>query len=65
MNTVLSILVLAAIALVLGAIALWRRGGSRKQVVLMLVMALVMAANIAIWALPDASGNAPLGQQIK
>ena len=50
---------LAAIALVLGAAALWRRGGSRKQIGLMLLLAAIMAANIGIWTLPDASGNAP------
>ena len=65
MNTVLSILVLAAIALVLGAAALWRRGGSRKQIGLMLLLAAIMAANIGIWTLPDSSGNAPLGQELK
>ncbi len=62
---VLSILVLAAIVLVFGAFALRRRGGSRKQMVLMLVLAAVIAGNIAIWTLPDASGNAPLGRELK
>ena len=65
MNTVLSILVLAAIALVLGAAALWRRGAPRKQIVLMLLLAAIMVANIGIWTLPDSSGNAPLGQELK
>lgn len=60
MTLVLSLLMLAIIALVIGAIALWRRGGSRKQVALMLLLAAVMAVNVAIWTLPDASGNAPL-----
>lgn len=60
MALVLSLLVLAAIALVAGAFVLWRRGGSSKQVWLMLLLAVVMAVNIAIWTLPDASGNAPL-----
>ena len=60
MALVLSLLVLAAIALVIGAFALWKRGGSRKQVALMLLLAGVMCVNVAIWTLPDASGNAPL-----
>ena len=51
-DTALSILVLSAIALVIGAIYLIRRGGPRKQAILMLVMAALMAANVAIWTLP-------------
>ena len=62
MATVLSILVLAIIALVIGAIALLRRGGSRKQAVLMLVLAAVAAINVAIWTLPGADGTAPLAR---
>lgn len=62
MNAVLSILMLAAIALVAGAAALWRRPGFRKQAVLMLVLAAVMIVNVAIWTLPDASGSAPLAR---
>ena len=57
-DTVLSILVLACLALLLGAYALGRRGGQRRQVVLMLVLAAVMAANIAIWVMPGRSGKA-------
>ena len=60
MDTVLSIVVLAAVALVAGAIYLWRRGGANKQASLMLVLAVVMLANVLIWTLPDASGEAPL-----
>ena len=60
MGTVLSILVLAAIALVGGAYLLWRKGGSRQQVVLMLLLAVVALVNVAIWTLPDADGVAPL-----
>jgi len=65
MALVLSLLVLAIIALVVGAFALWRRGGSLKQIGLMLVLAVIMAVNIAIWTLPDASGTAPLGQELQ
>jgi drug/metabolite transporter superfamily protein YnfA len=60
MALVLSLIVLAAIVLLAGAFVLWRRGGSRKQVALMLLLAVIMAVNVAIWTLPDASGNAPL-----
>lgn len=60
----LSVLVLAAMALVLGAVFLWRRGGSRKQIGLMLLLAAIMVINVGIWTLPDASGNAPLGRAL-
>lgn len=59
-DTILSILMLAVIALLLGACALWLRGGRTKQVVLMLVLAAVVAGNIALWIVPDASGVAPV-----
>ena len=62
MATILSILVLTGIALVLGAAYLWRTGGLRKQAVLMLVLAAVLAGNVAIWTMPDAEGNAPIDQ---
>ena len=63
MATVLSLLVLACIALVIGAAVLWRRGGSRRQVLLMLVLAVVMAVNVAIWTLPDAAGESILDRK--
>lgn len=65
MATVLSIVMLATIALVIGAYALWRRGGSRLQIALMLVLAAIMAGNVAIWTWPDASGQAPLSHKLK
>ena len=58
MNFALALLVLTAIALVGGSIWLRLRGGPTKQIVLMLVLALVIVANIAIWTLPDANGDA-------
>ena len=60
MDTVLSVLVLAAIAMVGGAILLWRRGGAQKQVWLMLLLAVIMIANVLIWVVPDKDGTAPL-----
>jgi drug/metabolite transporter superfamily protein YnfA len=60
MDTVISIMVLAALALVGGAIYLWRRGGATKQAWLMVVAAVVMFINVLIWTLPDASGTAPV-----
>jgi hypothetical protein len=57
MDTALSLLVLTVAAMVLGAAWLWRRGGSRKQIVLMLVLAAVLASNVAIWTLPVPRGE--------
>lgn len=64
LETGLSLLVLAVIALVAGAVYLWRRGdrASRRKAGLMLVLAAVMAANVAIWTIPDGAGSTPLGQ---
>ena len=59
MDTVLSVVALAALALVAGAIFQWRRG-ARKQAGLMLVLAGVMIANVLIWTVPDGSGTAPI-----
>jgi hypothetical protein len=60
MDTVISLVALVALALVGGAIYLWRRGGANKQAALMLVLAVVMIVNVLIWTLPDAGGTAPM-----
>ena len=60
MGTVLSIVMLAGLLLLVGAFAIWRRGAPRKQVILMVIMALVCFANVAIWTVPDAGGDTPL-----
>ena len=60
MDTILSILVLSAIALVIGAAVLWRKGGAMKQVTLMLILAAVMIGNVLIWTVPDKDGEAPI-----
>ena len=68
-GTLLSVLVLACIAMVLGAAALWRRrgtkGGGGRQVWLMIALAAVLAINIAIWVVPSTDGTAPVQQQLK
>ena len=64
-GTVLSILMLAAIAMVLGAVYLWRQRGTSKQVWLMLVLAVVLAANVAIWVVPSVTGTAPVRQELR
>jgi drug/metabolite transporter superfamily protein YnfA len=60
MDMILSIVMLAALALLAGAFWLWRRQGAVKQVWLMVLLAVVMLVNVAIWTIPDASGTAPL-----
>lgn len=60
MDLVLSITMLAALALLLGAFVYWRRGGGLQQVFLMVLLALIALVNIGIWTLPDTSGKAPL-----
>ena len=60
LDVVLSLLVLAAIALLIGAFVLWRRGGTTKQAGLMVMLAVVMIVNVLIWTLPDADGVAPV-----
>lgn len=62
MEAVLSILVLAALALLAGAAWLWRRGGGRKQAVLMVILAAVALLNVAIWTVPQPDGTAPISQ---
>lgn len=62
LDTVLSILALAVIGLLAGAFALWRRGGMTRQVWLMLILAAVAAGNLAIWLVPDGSGQVPAEQ---
>ena len=59
LDLVLSLVVLAALALFGGALILWRRGTHRKQALLMVLMGVVMMVNVAIWVVPDADGAAP------
>ena len=64
-GTVLSILMLTAIVMLLGAVYLWRQRGTSKQVWLMLVLAIVLLANVAIWVVPSQNGTAPAQQELK
>ena len=54
----LSLMMLAAIALIAGALVLWRRG-ERKRPALMALLVAILLVNVGIWTLPDASGEAP------
>lgn len=59
MDLTLSILMLAAIALMAGAGFLWFKRNERKQASLMALLALIMIANIAIWLVPTSNGESP------
>ncbi len=48
---IMAIVMIAILALVLGAVAVWRRGEPRRAV-LMIIAALVLAGNVAIWSVP-------------
>lgn len=48
---------LAGVALLIGAIYLYRNGQDRKKALLMLVASLVMFANVAIWLIPAQQGS--------
>jgi cyanate permease len=56
-SVALSLMVLAVLALVLGAAWLARRGAARKQIVLMLVLAAILAINVGIWTMPTTGGE--------
>ena len=64
-GTLLSVMVLACIAMLLGAMVLWRRRGGGRQVWLMLALAAVLAINVEIWVVPSTGGTAPVQQQLK
>ncbi|GGD77694.1 hypothetical protein [Croceicoccus mobilis] len=55
----LSLMVLCAAAMLGGAFFAFRRGDA-KRAVLMLVLAIVIAANVAIWTIPGPDGTATL-----
>jgi uncharacterized membrane protein len=63
-DIVLSIVMLAALALLAGAVVLWRRTGEVKNPALMVLLAVVAVVNVMIWTLPQAGGQAPI-EQIK
>lgn len=53
LSIALSLMVLTTFILVGGGLYILQRGGGTKQGLLMLVLALVLAANVAIWAAPS------------
>lgn len=63
-DIVLSIVMLSALALLGGAVVLWRRTGQVKQPALMVLLAAIAVANVLIWTIPTSNGQAPI-EQIK
>ena len=61
-DIVLSIVMLAALALLAGAFALWRRTGQIKQPALMVLLAAIAVINVLIWTVPTSTGEAPINQ---
>lgn len=60
LDAALSLMMLAAIALVGGAVFLWKRG-ERKRPALMLTLAGIMVMNLIIWTLPSPGGETLAG----
>jgi glucan phosphoethanolaminetransferase (alkaline phosphatase superfamily) len=56
-NLILSIATFGALLLLFGAWKRFRRDGAGKQMWLMILAALVIFANIAIWVVPDDKGQ--------
>jgi drug/metabolite transporter superfamily protein YnfA len=59
-DIVLSIVMLAALAMVAGAFVLWRRTGEAKNPALMVLLAVIAVVNVLIWTVPTSSGEAPI-----
>ena len=51
-DLLLSLTMLCALALLAGSFLLFRRGNDRKRAILMLIAALVLLGNVAIWVAP-------------
>lgn len=60
MDIVLSIMVLVALLLLGDAVFVLRRG-AKKQAALMVLLAAVMAINVAIWTVPTGNGQTLAG----
>lgn len=65
MTTILSIMVLASFALIIGGVMLWRKQGWGLKPLLMLVLAVIMLGNTALIATPNERGLAPAEADFK
>lgn len=59
-DLVFSLVILAAIFLLLGAFLYWRRTGEVKQPALMVVLAVIAVGNVLIWTIPTSDGASPV-----
>ncbi|MFK7841753.1 MAG: hypothetical protein AB8B54_05765 [Sphingorhabdus sp.] len=62
-NLILSVLMLAGAALLIGGIYVLRKGINKRQGLLMLVAAAVMFGNVWIGSIPIAQNNQPVAEQ--
>lgn len=60
-TTVLSLLTLAVLLMLAGAVLQWRRG-ERRKALLLVILALVAGINVAIWTVSYESGEAPVAR---
>ncbi len=63
-NIILSVMVIGAIALIGGAVYLLKRGGPKKQPLLMLLLAAILFANVAILSVPNERGLSPANTEL-
>ncbi|MBI1403559.1 MAG: hypothetical protein GC147_10130 [Porphyrobacter sp.] len=61
-DIVLSIVMLAALALLAGAFVLWRRTGEMRNPALMVLLAFIAVINVLIWTVPTETGEVPIDQ---
>lgn len=61
-DLVMSIVMLAAILLLIGAYAMWKRTGELKQPALMVLLAAIAIGNVLIWTIPTSDGTSPVEQ---
>lgn len=61
-DIVLSVVMLAALALLAGAFVLWRRTGEVRNPLLMVLLAAIAVINVLIWTVPTPGGEAPIEQ---
>lgn len=60
LDTALSLVMLGAFVLVVGAAIMWRRGAPKGRIVLALVLAAVAIANVLVMTVPYQSGETPV-----
>ena len=63
-ETILSVVTMAAIALVIGAIYIWKNSGFGKKPALMLILAVILLGNAAILSIPNERGVSPVSNEL-